>query len=128
MRTAPDSGLLEIDQFVSLFCALTSKWVVVLRPDLEQVGEIDPWGELIGTAPILESLFDGPGGQIVHDGLGFIVCATEIEAREAYDGIVGDDGPTPHNSYNGPCRIYAVLYGLYEHDGKREYCAINENT
>lgn len=45
---------------------------------------------------------------------------TYEEAYGVFEGIVGDDGPTPTNSYNGQCRIYAYLAGP---DG-----GISENT
>lgn len=41
-------------------------------------------------------------------------------AYGVFKGIIGDDGPTATNSYNGKCRVYAYLSGP---DG-----GITENT
>ena len=45
---------------------------------------------------------------------------TEEDMLNCYDQIVGDDGPTKLNSYNGPVKVYALT--IYK--GK----LMNENT
>jgi hypothetical protein len=49
-----------------------------------------------------------------------LLLDTENTARLLFDQVVGDDGPTQANSYNGPHRVYAYLAGP---DG-----GITENT
>ena len=39
----------------------------------------------------------------------FLFYGSENEARAAYGLVVGDDGPTGSNSYNGVARVYAEL-------------------
>lgn len=41
----------------------------------------------------------------------WLTFSTYEEAYGVFEGIVGDDGPTPTNSYNGKCRVYAYLAG-----------------
>lgn len=49
--------------------------------------------------------------QICFDGEGFAIFDTEEEMNSFYDKIVGDDGPTKSNPYNGPIRVYALTFG-----------------
>lgn len=60
-------------------------------------------------------------GQIMLDGCGYIVCDDYAEMLATYAQIVGDDGPTPMNPYDGPVRVYALTFNA---DGETE----NENT
>jgi len=39
----------------------------------------------------------------------FCVFESELEARVAYESVVGDEGPTKTNDYNGPVSVYAAL-------------------
>lgn len=40
-----------------------------------------------------------------------LLLDTGEAARRLFDQVVGDDGPTQENSYNGPHRVYAYLAG-----------------
>ena len=42
------------------------------------------------------------------DGLGYLFFNTEAECCAAFEDIVGDDGPTKKNPYDGPMRVYAL--------------------
>ena len=44
-------------------------------------------------------------------GNGYIFCNSEEEANEMFYQIVGDDGPTKFNSYNGEVKVYACTIG-----------------
>ena len=57
----------------------------------------------------------------VVDGSAFLLFDTEAEMLDAYDDIVGDDGPTKRNSYSGPVRVYALTFGPHGD-------SMNENT
>jgi len=46
--------------------------------------------------------------QAYSDGHMFILCDSEEECYRLYEQVVGDDGPTKTNPYNGPCRVYAL--------------------
>lgn len=50
----------------------------------------------------------------------WVVFDNERDARTAFGKVVGDDGPTKTNTYDGPGRVYAYLSGP---DG-----GITENT
>jgi hypothetical protein len=56
-------------------------------------------------APFLTTMTHG---QVLADEHTFIVCDSEEEMEDLFWQTVGDDGPTPTNSYNGPCRVYAL--------------------
>jgi hypothetical protein len=47
-------------------------------------------------------------GQAIGDGLAFVICDSVEEMYELYGQVVGDDGPTKSNLYNGPHRVYAL--------------------
>jgi len=44
----------------------------------------------------------------IMEGHMYIICKTQKEMRELYNQVVGDDGPTKANPYNGPARVYAL--------------------
>lgn len=41
----------------------------------------------------------------------FVEFDNSDAARDFFDTVVGDDGPTRLNSYNGPARVFACLSG-----------------
>jgi hypothetical protein len=43
----------------------------------------------------------------------FIKFDKELEAREFFGTVVGEDGPTKTNPYNGPIKIYSCLFGPF---------------
>lgn len=49
--------------------------------------------------------------QVMSDGEGFSIFETKEEMVTFYDNIVGDDGPTKSNPYNGKIKIYALTCG-----------------
>lgn len=49
--------------------------------------------------------------QVLSDGEGFATFSKREEMEEFYDKIVGDDGPTKSNPYDGPIRVYALTCG-----------------
>jgi hypothetical protein len=59
-------------------------------------------------------------GTICIDGA-TVICDSEEECDRLYNNIVGDDGPTKTNSYNGPYKAYALTF---DPSGR----AMNENT
>lgn len=91
--------------FSKLFCKLTNKWCVYIA--FEYALEETTITEIIKAAPCLS--FD-TDYQLLSDGEGWIVCDTEAEAFSIYNSIVGDDGPTKTNSYNGKAIVYACVY------------------
>lgn len=64
--------------------------------------------ELHKAAPLLdaESLMS-----LHFEGAVFVVMSDKQDAGRLYDCVVGDDGPTPSNCYDGPARIFATLVG-----------------
>lgn len=80
------------------------RWCVYLSIPTDDVPEA------VKAAPCLKDL-DHPGDMIdaVVNGRAFLSYWDEADAREAFNTVVGDDGPTKTNPYDGPCRIYACL-------------------
>ena len=50
----------------------------------------------------------GDNIDIIIDGVAYFLFNTEADAYDAYNDIVGDDGPTNRNSYDGDMRVYAL--------------------
>ena len=66
------------------------------------------WPEICKAAPFLVEDTDY---QLLTDGRGVLLCESEKEAYKIFDQIVGDDGPTETNLYNGPANVYALVIG-----------------
>ena len=80
----------------------TSGWGVYLASS-ERDGD-----EIMKAAPLL----DGPSlMHLMFNGSVLIVMDAEAQAREFYESVVGDDGPTQSNPYDGPARVFAILGG-----------------
>lgn len=103
---------LTTKKMVQYCCQLSGKWAVYLSmPDY-------PCRQLIKAANFL-SLKDDY--QAMHDGEMIVMCDSERECEEVFSRVVGRDGPTVLNKYNGECRIYALTCNP---DGQ----FMNENT
>jgi hypothetical protein len=79
-------------------CKLSNKWGLYLNYDWSEENSLE---EILKAAPFLTS------DDIIHDKNVFLFD-TENECRKHYDMVVGDDGPTKSNSYNGSTRVYAL--------------------
>lgn len=62
--------------------------------------------ELTKACPILAGAL-----YCLAEGTCAVYFDDEPSALAAFGQIVGDDGPTKTNSYNGPARVYAYLAG-----------------
>jgi hypothetical protein len=89
-------------QVISELAKLSNKWIVQVSFD----GNGNP-NETIKACPILDLQLDA---HILFEGSGLILCDNEPEAYYTFNRIVGDDGPTKLNSYNGPVKVYACVY------------------
>ncbi|MDE2425651.1 MAG: hypothetical protein KGO96_07070 [Elusimicrobia bacterium] len=80
--------------------------------------EMSYTGEIKKAIPFLdeEQIFE-----LILNETAWLLFDTRKEMQTAYDSIVGDDGPTKLNPYNGPIRIYAITCN---NKGQLE----NENT
>lgn len=98
---------------LEVLCKSGGKWGIYLS-----YGGNNDFTEVIKAAPILgkpENI------QALVDGECYILTKTEEECNIIFDSVVGDDGPTKLNPYNGPARVYALTCSS---DGQLR----NENT
>ena len=65
--------------------------------------------EVLQAAPCLKNLGNPDTSFFIQEGGGILVFDSEAEATESFHVIVGDDGPTKTNPYNGPVRVFACL-------------------
>jgi len=95
---------MRITDAFALLCKSTGKWGLYLETCPPQWKEWDWFGE-VEKATLLprdEATILGMDGEaiILFDG--------EADCREAFNKIVGDDGPTEANPYMGPMRVFAL--------------------
>jgi hypothetical protein len=98
----------DLHEALGLICKGEGCWGIFLSvawSDGEPPDAADWLDHLYRAAPVLSHQ---ECAQIASDGEGFLLFDTEAEMLAAYERIVGDDGPTPTNSYSGPCRVYAL--------------------
>lgn len=120
-------GIIEI---LETYCKHHQKFGVYISiPEIEfgvlSEQEIDNiTSELLKACPPLKELKEKDYGDffnIFMDGSGILIYDTYEEQQAAYWSIVGDDGPTKTNPYDGPIRVYALTINNL---GQAE----NENT
>jgi len=87
-----------------LACETTKKWGMMLTVLIPQEFEGDIGAE-VEKATLLSP---GEATILAFEGELFLFFADEEKCRFVYEGIVGDDGPTKRNSYNGLVRVHAV--------------------
>jgi hypothetical protein len=104
---------LTIEKLITHWCVTRNQWVLQLS-----CPTVDNNIEVRKAAPCLKG--SDAEELILRDTI-FLPFNMERTARYAYDGIVGDDGPTDTNKYYGPCKILANLW-----NPKGE--CVNENT
>jgi len=92
--------LLSSNDLVSKYCALLHKYAIVFACD---EGYDIP--EIQKAIPFLTE------EEILMYNEGIILCESKECAYKLFACIVGDDGPTELNNYNGPARVYACVYG-----------------
>jgi len=104
-------------ELMKLYCKAENKWAVYysgLNSEEPRSSDPDEWGKYLEDRK-RALIFLGPEAddyhQIMMDGEGFSIFDTEEEMDAFYDLIVGDDGPTKSNPYNGPIRVYALTCG-----------------
>ena len=51
---------------------------------------------------------DNEDWQALMDEHMFVVCDTYEECYSLFESVVGDEGATKTNSYNGDCRVFAM--------------------
>lgn len=100
------------------YCKSSGLWGLYVSFHLQPEGPMTA-EEIMKACPLLD--FWGRNGQAFIDDCWYFLYKTEEEMNEAYYHVVGDDGPTKYNAYDGPARVYALTIGK---DGQ----PLNENT
>jgi len=102
---------------MQLYCYSAKKWAVFYSGLNSEEPSIsagqDEWDKYIEERAKALIFIDDTENyhQIMMDGEGFCIFDTKEEVEAFYDMIVGDDGPTKSNPYNGPIRVYALTCG-----------------
>ena len=104
--------VLTVHELVAAYCALSKQHGVWLSHEWERFDLVPQ------AAPMLN--FE-EHGQALLDGHCLLVCDSAEERDRLYGQIVGDDGPTESNPYDGPVRVYALTF---DDTGQM----LNENT
>lgn len=95
--------ILDNHKLFQLACKLQGKWGLLLGFHWE---EEEGWlDEMVKACPFLDLQTDY---QAVGDGQGVLFFDTREEMEHYFDLVVGDDGPTKLNPYDGPAKVYAL--------------------
>jgi hypothetical protein len=78
-------------------CKLRKKWGIYYSFRVN-----DYWVDITQAIPFLSDV------EIVEQDHGMILFRTKKDMEHYYQQIVGDDGPTELNKYDGPAKVYAV--------------------
>ncbi len=95
---------ITLTELVQKHCKLTQQWAVVIYPSSDD----HSFSDMQGAVPFLDLNNDL---QAMADGLMIVLCDSEMEHDRVFNSIVGDDGPTKLNKYNGPYKAYAWTCG-----------------
>lgn len=95
---------------LQLLCKQQRKCGMLLSPSSvpkREDGDHD-LDELVKAVPFLAELFTSVLMELAFHGPVYLFFESHEEMMEAYDLVVGDDGPTAKNPYNGEARVYAL--------------------
>lgn len=99
------------------YCRLAGKWGLYLS--VAECPEEDYTDNLAAATMLAQD--DEHFFRLIYEDAVYIFFDTEEEMRAVYGRVVGDEGPTEANPYDGPCRVYALTC---RNDGR----LLNENT
>lgn len=97
-------------------CKATGKYGLYLSFDNEVTEEFTP-EDYKKAVPFLDfcdtikdqEVLDSPDWQCLADGYMFILCDTWEECYKLFQSVVGDEGATASNPYDGNCRVFAMM-------------------
>ena len=107
-------------ELAKLFCAQNGRWALYLSFDPSLLETDEGTSELLAACPLLVDGVEGDKAKL-SGGECLLFFADSDAAHEAYEKVVGDDGPTGANPYAGPVAVYAQVV---RPDGRHG----NENT
>ena len=93
---------LTITELFANHCKSIGKWGLLLGFDYAETDHVE---DLPLAAPMLSFERDG---QAIADGHAFLFYDDEAAMLADFDRVVGDDGPTKSNHYNGPASVFAL--------------------
>jgi hypothetical protein len=86
------------DEIIREYCKLTGKYIIIFA--IDDCIDIRETQKAIPFITI-DDLFQ-------YD---CVLCDSEEEVYDLFNRIVGDDGPTELNKYDGPARVHALVCG-----------------
>ncbi len=93
---------------LELLCKSKGKPALLLHNGSSAAGEGE---EEVGVAELSKAVPFLDRNQVMtllFEGPVYIFCDSLEEIRDLYNQVVGEDGPTKVNPYNGPARVYAL--------------------
>lgn len=94
------------EQLMQAHCKVTGRWGILIHC---------PWPEGMHAGDLLEGIrqaapmLNTEERMLLAGGVPLVLLyPSKEDCKAAYKRIVGDDGPTPENPYNGPVRVSAV--------------------
>lgn len=90
-------------------CRGAGRWGLHLSFPACEDAESEPAQAVLSAAPILKELTYSYKFSVLLDGKALLLFDDKQSATAAFGAVVGDDGPTETNPYDGPGRVYALL-------------------
>lgn len=96
---------LDVHGLFAAHCKAIGKWGLLLGCGYL---DADDLADVPLAAPMLSFERDA---QVILDGQGFLFYDTEEAMQSDFQRVVGDDGPTASNPYDGRVKVYALTCG-----------------
>ena len=88
------------NQILVELCRLRRQWGLYVSYGHEEL-----YDEIVKAVPFLDAVENLPH---LWDGAVYVFFDTKEDCDAHFSQVVGDDGPTPSNPYDGPARAYAL--------------------
>ena len=102
---------MTIHEALGRLCKATNKFGLYLSFDEEEFTpeEAQKACPFLDFTDNIQDNIDTSDYQAYADGYMFVLCDTEEECQLLFESVVGDEGPTKTNPYNGDCRVFCLI-------------------
>lgn len=99
---------MTIHEALSRLCKATGKYGLYLSFDPSEEFSPQDHQEACPFLDLSDVASDNEDWQALMDEHMFVLCEDYEECYRLFESVVGDEGPTKTNPYNGDCRVFAM--------------------